>query len=314
MSSNSDDDPVMRSSTERYDRVGVSFRWPQILASGSSIFFGFLLNIAVNPPSYFRLFDSIILLTALYAVTVATVMFILPVIYHATSYRRLDVERFLYRTKRYVLIGIICVMLSYVPGFGIIFEFQTPIQIAYSLPSLPFIFVLLEFFRKPSNELVKSSSTEHYDKMGAGLRWCQILASGSSIFFGFLLNIAVNPPSYFRLFDSIILLTALYAVTVATVMFILPVIYHATSYRRLDVERFLYRTKKPVLIGIICLTLTMCLGLGLALNSKLQFRLHTVWLHFLLSLFYLNSSNLSISCKKQPCMDCLYDWFLQYLD
>ena len=269
MSSNPDDDPVMRSSTERYDRVGVSFRWPQILASGSSIFFGFLLNIAVNPPSYFRLFDSIILLTALYAVTVATVMFILPVIYHATSYRRLDVERFLYRIKaiyfdrHHLCNGI------YVLRFGIIFEFQLPIQIAYSLPSLPFIFVLLEFFRKPSNDLVKSSSTEHYDKMGAGLRWCQILASGSSIFFGFLLNIAVNPPSYFRLFDSIILLTALYAVTVATVMFILPVIYHATSYRRLDVERFLSRTKKPVLIGIICVTLTMCLGLGLALNSKL---------------------------------------------
>ncbi|HEY6884932.1 MAG TPA: hypothetical protein VI278_12945, partial [Nitrososphaeraceae archaeon] len=82
MSSNSDDDPIMRSSTEHYDRVGVSFRWPQILASGSSIFFGFLLNIAVNPPSYFRLFDDAILLTALYAVTVATAMFILPVIYH----------------------------------------------------------------------------------------------------------------------------------------------------------------------------------------------------------------------------------------
>ena len=269
MSSNPDDDPVMRSSTERYDRVGVSFRWPQILASGSSIFFGFLLNIAVNPPSYFRLFDSIILLTALYAVTVATIMFILPVIYHATSYRRLDVERFLYRTKRYVLIGIICVMVSMYLGLGLSLNSKLPVQVAYSLPSLPFIFVLLEFFRKPSNKLIKSSSTEHYDKMGAGLRWCQILASGSSIFFGFLLNIAVNPPSYFRLFDSIILLTALYAVTVATIMFILPVIYHATSYRRLDVERFLYRTKKPVLIGIICLTLTMCLGLGLALNSKL---------------------------------------------
>src|SRR3954451_20181211 len=86
--------------------------------------------------------------------------------------------------------------------------------------------------------------------------------------FRFLLKIAVNPPSYFRLFDSIILLTALYAVTVATIMFILPVIYHATSYHQLDVERFLYRTKKPVLIGIICLTLTMYLGLGLALNSQ----------------------------------------------
>ena len=85
MSSDSDDDPVMRSSTERYDRVGVSFRWPQILASSSSIFFGFLLNIAVNPPSYFTFFDNIILLAALYSVTVATAMFIMPVIYHTST-------------------------------------------------------------------------------------------------------------------------------------------------------------------------------------------------------------------------------------
>jgi hypothetical protein len=56
MSSNSkdDDDPVMRSSTERYDRVGADLDWSIILASASSIFFGFLLNIAVNPPSYLQ--------------------------------------------------------------------------------------------------------------------------------------------------------------------------------------------------------------------------------------------------------------------
>jgi hypothetical protein len=56
MSSNSkddDDDPVMRSSTERYDRVGSDLDWFIILASASSIFFGFLLNIVVNPPAYF---------------------------------------------------------------------------------------------------------------------------------------------------------------------------------------------------------------------------------------------------------------------
>jgi Family of unknown function (DUF6328) len=147
MSSNPDDDPVMRSSTERYDRVGVSFRWPQILASGSSIFFGFLLNIAVNPPSYFRLFDSIILLTALYAVTVATIMFILPVIYHATSYRRLDVEGFLYRTKKPVLIGIICLTLTMCLGLGLALNSKLPVQIAYSLASFPSVFILFEFFK-----------------------------------------------------------------------------------------------------------------------------------------------------------------------
>ena len=64
--------------------LGIS-TWSQILASASSIFFGFLLNIAVNSPSYFRFLDNVILLAALYAVTVATAMFIMPVIYHIES-------------------------------------------------------------------------------------------------------------------------------------------------------------------------------------------------------------------------------------
>ena len=208
MSSNPDDDPVMRSSTERYDRVGVSFRWPQILASSSSIFFGFLLNIAVNPPSYFTFFDNVILLAALYSVTAATAMFIMPVIYHTSTYRQLDVEKFLSRTRKYVLIGIICVMLAMYLILGLALNSKLPIQIAYSLASLPFIFLSIEFFREPSSYPIKSSSTEHYDRMGASMRWCQIVASGSSIFFGFLLNIAVNPPSYFTFFDNVILLAS----------------------------------------------------------------------------------------------------------
>jgi len=149
MSSNSedDDDPVMRSSTERYDRVGADLDWSIILASASSIFFGFLLNIAVNPPSYFTFLDNAILLAALYAVTIATTMFIMPVIFHASHYRKFDVERFLLRTKQYVLIGIICVMLAMYLGLGLALTSKLPIQIAYGLASLPFIFFFFEFFR-----------------------------------------------------------------------------------------------------------------------------------------------------------------------
>jgi hypothetical protein len=146
-SEDDDDDPVMRSSTERYDRVGANLDWFIILASASSIFFGFLLNIAVDPPSYFTFFDNVILLAALYAVTVATAMFILPVIFHASHYRKLDVERFLLRAKGPVLIGIFCVMLAMYLGLGLAFSPKLPIQIAYSLPSLPFIFICIEFFR-----------------------------------------------------------------------------------------------------------------------------------------------------------------------
>ena len=149
MSSNpGDDDPIMRSSTEHYDRVGVTFRWPQILASASSIFFGFLLKIAVNPPSYFTYFDNLILFAALYAVTVATTMFFTPVIYHMKQYRKLDVERFLLRNKQCVQVGITCVMIAMYLGLGLALNSKVPIQIAYSLPSLPFIFIFFEIHRR----------------------------------------------------------------------------------------------------------------------------------------------------------------------
>lgn len=212
MPSESDDDSVMRSSTEHYDRVGVSFRWPQILASASSIFFGFLLDIVVNPPSYFAYTDSVIVMTALYCVAVATAMFIMPVIYHMTHYRKFDVDNFLSRNKQYVLTGIICVMKSH---------------------------------------------------------------------------------------DNEILLASLYAVTIATTMFLTPVIYHGRHYRKLDVEGFLLWAKKPVRVGIACVMLSMYLALGLAFSSSAKIPNPIAYsvaaLPFLLSL---NSSDIGMSRKS----------------
>src|SRR6476661_8697210 len=61
MSSESDDHRITRYSSEHYDPVGADLDWSIILAAASPIFFGFLLNIAVNPPSYFTFFDNVIL-------------------------------------------------------------------------------------------------------------------------------------------------------------------------------------------------------------------------------------------------------------
>src|SRR5438094_7952229 len=144
MFSNPSTDVVMRSSTDHYDRIGAAIRWSQILASASSIFFGFFFDIVVNPPSYFKFFDNVVLLAALYAVTVATAMFLTPVIYHIRSYRHLDVERFVLRTKEPVLIGIIFVMLAMYLGLGLALNSKLPFQVAYSLPSLPFIFIFVD--------------------------------------------------------------------------------------------------------------------------------------------------------------------------
>jgi len=269
MSSLPDDDPIKRSSSEKYDRVGASLRWSQILAAASSIFFGFVLKIAVNPPSYFQLFDNLVLLAALYAVTTATAMFIMPVVHHMLHYHKFDVEKYLLATKRYTLIGIICVMLAMYLGLGLSLNSKVPTEIAYGLALLPFMIIFIRFYRHLPSNLVESTSTEDYDRVGAGMRWCQILAAASSIFFGFLLNITVSQPVYFQLLDNIVLLASLYAVAAATVMFIMPVIYHSNHYPRFDVAKFLLVTKEYVTIGIICVMLAMYLGLGLSLNSKL---------------------------------------------
>ena len=148
MSSRSDDDPVARSSTERYSRVASNLDWVIVLIPASSIFFGFLLHISVNPPSYFLFSDSMILLAALYAVAVATVMFVMPVIYHSTHYHQLDVDRFLLTTKGYAMLGIFCLLVAMYLGLGLALNSKLPIPIAYGLASLPFIFVFVRFFKE----------------------------------------------------------------------------------------------------------------------------------------------------------------------
>lgn len=146
MSSESDDDPVTRSSTEHYDIVGVDLDWFLILGSASSIFFGFLLKIALNPPSYFTLLEKANLVAALYAMAIATAIFVMPVIYHTSHYRKFNVDIFVFKTKRYVLIGITCVMVAMYLSLGLVLDSKLPIPIAYSLASLPFICVFFRFF------------------------------------------------------------------------------------------------------------------------------------------------------------------------
>lgn len=92
----------------------------------------------------------------------------------------------------------------------------------------------------------KRFSTEHYSRVGADLDWSIVLGAASSISFGFILNITINLPSYFQFLDNIILLAALYAVTVATAMFIMPVIHHSTHYRQFDVEKFLLALRSRI--------------------------------------------------------------------
>ena len=147
MSSRSDDDRNKRYSSEPYDPVAAGFDWFIILAAGCTIFFGFLLDIAVNAPTYFAIFDKILLLTALYAVTVSTSIFIVPIIYHMSNHRSFEVERYLSRIRQYVLIGIICLLLAVYLILGLVLNSKLPGLVAYSLAALPIICIFFIFIR-----------------------------------------------------------------------------------------------------------------------------------------------------------------------
>jgi hypothetical protein len=75
------------------------------------------------------------------------VMFIMPVVHHLTHYRKFDVETFLLTTRKYTLIGIICVMLAMYLSLGLSLNSKLPIEIAYGLASLPFIFIFFWFIK-----------------------------------------------------------------------------------------------------------------------------------------------------------------------
>lgn len=116
----------------------------------------------------------------------------------------------------------------------------------------------------------KSGSTEHYDRVSATLRDSSILMSGSSILFGFLLNIRLNSLKSPTFIDGVILLVSIYSVTIATALFIMPVIFHQRCYQTFDIEEFLSKSKKFLVGGASLLMLTMYLTLGLVLHSTVS--------------------------------------------
>jgi hypothetical protein len=113
----------------------------------------------------------------------------------------------------------------------------------------------------------KNTSSDHYDRVSAALRESSILMSGSSILFGFLLNINLDSLKTPSFVDGLVILASIYSVTIATVLFIMPVIFHQRHYQAFDVGKFLSMSKKLLLVGASFLLLTMYLTLGLALHK-----------------------------------------------
>ena len=106
----------------------------------------------------------------------------------------------------------------------------------------------------------------HYDTI---LKESALLTTFSGILFGFLLNISVNTPITFTTIDVIILIIALYSITVAASLFVMPVVYHHVQYPYGDLNKFKIRSHRFILSGLVPAGITLYLGLELAIHSRL---------------------------------------------
>ncbi len=64
---------------QRYDTI---LKESALLSTFCGILFGFLLNMGINVPHTFAFIDKITLIVALYSITVAASLFVMPVVYH----------------------------------------------------------------------------------------------------------------------------------------------------------------------------------------------------------------------------------------
>jgi hypothetical protein len=129
---------------------------------------------------------------------------------------------------------------------------------------------------KDSKERVnKDELTKDY---GSIIRESALLTTFSAFLFGFLLNISIESSSGFDLLDKIIILVALFSITISISLFIMPVIYHHLEYPYMDFKKFSERSHRFTLFGLIPAMVTLFLGLELAMTSLVQNHLVALFL------------------------------------
>jgi hypothetical protein len=99
------------------------------------------------------------------------------------------------------------------------------------------------------------------------LKESAVLTTFAGILFGFLLNMSVNIPSNFVYGDKITVIVSLSSITIAVLLFIMPVIYHHLEYPYLNLNKFKKRSHRFFLFGLIPTGITLYLGLELAIHS-----------------------------------------------
>jgi hypothetical protein len=127
-----------------YDTV---LRENALLTTFAGILFGFLLNISINAVrNELEYDDRIALVVALFSITIAISLFVMPVIYHHIQYPYGDFEKFKRRSHRFVIFGLIPAGFTLYLGLELALSSVTEAILAYILAAIPFFLVYI-FFR-----------------------------------------------------------------------------------------------------------------------------------------------------------------------
>jgi hypothetical protein len=127
-----------------YDTI---VRESALLTTTGGILFGFLLDISINTPEGFSSINKITLLVALYSITIAISLFVMPVIYHHLQYPYRDLGKFKERSHRFMMFGLIPAGITLYLALEIALSFTVGREIAFGLAAIPFLLVYV-FFKK----------------------------------------------------------------------------------------------------------------------------------------------------------------------
>ena len=117
------------------------------------------------------------------------------------------------------------------------------------------------------NEEARDRLVQDY---GTVLRESAVLTAFAGILFGFLFEAATSAPGSLAFADRVSLLVALFSITVAISLFVMPVIYHHLQYPYRDIEKFKQRSHHFIVFGLIPAGITLYLGLEIALASVMD--------------------------------------------
>jgi hypothetical protein len=118
-----------------------------VLTTFGGVLFGFLLNISIRGASQLSYLEKIILVFALFSITIAVSLFVMPVIYHHVHFPYTDIDKFKRRAHRFILFGLIPTAVTLYLGMVLAFS---PLlgNLAYFIAGLPFVFVYIFYIMR----------------------------------------------------------------------------------------------------------------------------------------------------------------------